>query len=92
MDEFTAVVRELPFRDRVVVLDVVHAPFPVDDSRFRSRVLYPPPDLYAMVSRDAEAVVLGSCLLGTSVDKSGSRAETKIQTYNFTSDAFLKPA
>lgn len=92
MDEFTAAVRELPFRDRVVVLDVVHAPFPVDDSRFRSRVLYPPPDLYAMVSRDAEAVVLGSCLLGTSVDKSGgSRAETKMEfcTYFLTSTHFF---
>ena len=50
--------------------DVVHTPYPINDSRFRSRVLYPPPDLYAMVAEVAEAVVLGSCCIGTSIDKS----------------------
>lgn len=43
----------------------MHNPYPSDDSFFKSRVLYPPPDMYAELALKSEAVVLGSCRIGS---------------------------
>jgi len=65
MNELADFVRALPFRQRLIILDVAHYPYPADDSFFKSRVLYPPADMYSDLALKSEAVVMGSCRLGS---------------------------
>lgn len=65
IDSLAEAVRLIPFRQRLVVLDVVHLPYPDDDSFFKSRVLYPPANLYSELARKAECVVIGACSIGS---------------------------
>ena len=41
VEDFAARVKALPFRDRVVVLDVVHTPYPINDSRSADSLTLP---------------------------------------------------
>jgi len=65
MDALAEAIRMIPFRQRLVVLDVVHLPYPDDDSFFKSRVLYPPANLYSELARKGECVVIGACSIGS---------------------------
>jgi hypothetical protein len=79
MEVLANAVRELPFRQRFVVLDVVHAPegYPKDDTWAKTRVLYPSSTLYRDLAHLGECVVLGSCDIGAAVNADEERAPKK---------------
>ena len=60
---FTAMLRKIPCKSKTVCLDVVHSQKP-KDTLFRTRVMYPQPDIYDKVANLGDAVCIGSCMSG----------------------------
>ena len=61
--QFTAMLRKIPCKSKTVCLDVVHSQKP-KDTLFRTRVMYPQPDIYDKVANLGDAVCIGSCMSG----------------------------
>ena len=63
LPQFTAMLKRIPCNHKTVCLDVVHSKKP-KDTLFRTRIMYPQPDIYDKVSNLGETTCIGSCMSG----------------------------
>ncbi|KAG5186720.1 hypothetical protein JKP88DRAFT_254383 [Tribonema minus] len=71
--ELAALVAAVRASQRVVVLDTTHRRRDVAGDARKTRVLYPPSDMYQTVAEAADALVIGSCHIGEPVEVDLSR-------------------
>jgi len=63
LTKFTSLLKSIPCKHKTVCLDVVHSLRP-KDTMFRTRIMYPQPEIYDKVASMGEAFCIGSCMSG----------------------------
>lgn len=63
LSKLTSMLKRIPCKHKTVCLDVVHSEKP-KDTLFRTRIMYPQPDIYDKIANLGEATCIGSCMSG----------------------------